>query len=92
MVKTEQIISLIQSGLNFSQTARELNCSRNTVKSRFWKYVQYNYVAMPNFWGLTEKEIGVIVLRKKNGENAQDIADDFGISKSYIYKLVKKWS
>ena len=91
MVNSQKIISLIKDGYNFSQVARELSCSRNTVKSHFWKHTNSHHIAIPNLWGLTEKEIVEIVTRKQDGDTAQEIADDFEISKSYVYKLVKKW-
>ena len=90
--RIEQIISLIKSGKNFSQIARELNCSRNTVKTYFWNHTKTHYVLIPKLWGLTEKDIDNIVLRKKYGDDVKDIANDFNVSKSYIYKLIKKWS
>ena len=93
MVKTKQVISLIQDGLNFSQTAKALKCSRNTVKAKFRNYVKNHSLVVPsNLWGISPKSIRAIVQLKEDGQRAEDIATNFDISKSYVYKLVKKWS
>jgi DNA-binding CsgD family transcriptional regulator len=91
MVKiTNQVITLIQDGESFSSVARILNCSRNTVKSKFWEYVDNHPLAVPsNLWGIPTKDVIRIVQRKNDGDRVEDIARDFEISKSYVYKLIK---
>jgi len=93
MVNKEQIIFLLKTGLNFSQVSKQLRCSRNTVKSHFWKYIKYNSLPAPNLWQyLTDNDKRIIKDRKLSGDSAEVIANDFGICKSYVYKIVKKWS
>jgi len=94
MVKiTNQVITLIQSGESFSAIARILNCSRNTVKNKFWKYVKNHPLVVPsNLWGISTKDIARIVQRKNDGDRVKDIAIDFEISKSYVYKLIKGYT
>ena len=94
MVKiTNQVITLIQDGESFSAIARILNCSRNTVKSKFWEHIESHPLAVPsNLWGIPTKDVAVIVQRKNDGDRVEDIARDFKISKSYIYKLIKGYT
>jgi len=94
MVKiTNQIIVLLKDGKNFSEIARELGHSRNTIKSKFWNYVENFPLAVPtNLWGISPKQVREIVWRKENGERVEDIAADFDISTSYVYKLIKGYN
>ncbi len=94
MVKiTNQVITLIQNGESFSAVARILNCSRNTVKNKFRKHVENHPLAVPsNLWGIPIKDVAAIVQRKNDGDRVEDIARNFEISKSYVYKLIKGYT
>jgi len=91
MVKiTNEVITLLRDGKNFSEIARELGVARNTVKTKFWNYVENHPLAVPtDLWGITNKQVKEMVQRKDEGERVEDIAADFDISKSYVYKLIK---
>ena len=90
---TNDIIRLLKDGKNFSEIARELGHSRNTIKNKFWNYVEDYPLAVPtNIWGMSPKQIRQMVQRKEAGEHVEDIAADFDISKSYVYKLIKAYN
>lgn len=90
---TNDIIKLLKRGKNFSEIAQELGHSRNTIKDKFWNHVENHPLAVPaNLWGISPKDIREIVQRKEDGDNVKDIAADFDISKSYVYKLIKGYN
>ncbi len=90
MVNLEDILDLLRQGKNFSQISRELHCSRNTVKSKLYGYIKTNnrHVPIPN-WGLADRTRRRIISQKQNGVAVADIAKEFGISSSYVYKIIQ---
>ena len=91
MVNSKKVITLIKQGKNFSEVAREMGCARNTVKSTLYRYLdkQASYVAI-TAWGLSDKDKRRIIDAREDGLPVQAIAADFGISISYVYKIVQR--
>lgn len=91
MVNSTHIIKLLKQGKNFSEVAKETGYARNTVKSTLYRYLdkQESYIALKS-WGLSTKDKCRIISAKEDGVAVYQIAADFGISISYVYKIIKR--
>ena len=91
MVNSTKVISLLKQGKNFSEVARVTGYARNTVKAVLHRYLdkQESYITMVS-WGLSDKDKLDIIDSKAYGMSASQIAKDYGISISYVYKIIQR--
>jgi DNA invertase Pin-like site-specific DNA recombinase len=90
----DEVIHLYHKGFNFSQIARELGCCRNTVRRRISEYMaktgSHIYIS-----GKPHKDgycVYTLCNMYKDGASVAEIATSSGLSKSYIYKVLKDYT
>lgn len=93
-VTVDDVVTLYEDGMNFSQIARELGCCRNTVRRKVRQYVAQTgghiYVCnKPHTSGYSPQDICAL---KDEGLSVPQIAQKSGLSESYIYRVVKEYT
>jgi transposase-like protein len=90
----DEVMSLYNKGYNFSQIAAKLGCCRNTVRRRVREHVAQTgsrvYIGgKPHKNGYGPRTLYSMY---EDGASVAQIAASSGLSKSYIYKVLKDYT
>jgi transposase len=94
MVNENQIIEEYYKGYNFSEIARNLGYARNTVKKYIKEYVVRTgkIVQVRTASRFTLRDILDIIEMRRDGIMVTEIADMYGVTTSYIYRILREHS
>jgi transposase len=93
-VTPEQVFELYKRGYNFSQIAKHLGCARNTVRKKVYEYVTHtgSHVYIGTKPIRSKYSPDQIVELWEDGYSVREIAIDGGVSRSYVYKVLKDFT
>jgi transposase len=93
VVNSEDVIEEYYSGYNFSQIARNLGCSRNTVKKYIKQYVVQtgNIIRIRTASKFSPQDILDIKELRKDGIFVTEISEMYGVTTSYIYRILREY-
>jgi len=88
-----EVAALVNAGYNFTEIAEQLGCARNTVRAKVRKYVDETgeSLILPSKSKITPEKLIDILEQRRDGIPVTDIANEYNVTSSCIYKLLKRW-
>lgn len=93
MINPNYVVSFFDGTKTLEEIAKKVGCSKSTVHRKIKEYLNCggSYVLVKGNCGkITKNDILLILDRKSNGESVSTIAESYGVSDSYIYRLIRR--